>query len=338
MSDLFEKGSLRNLETKNRLVMPPMCMYSADEDGMATDWHRVHYATRAMGGVGLIIVEATAVEKRGRITNRDLGIWDDEQIDGLKAIVDDVQEFGSEIGIQLAHAGRKCGVESERVIAPSAIAYSDRYQTPHEMTHEEIKEVVQAFQDGARRAKMAGFDTIEIHGAHGYLIHEFLSPLSNKREDEYGGSFENRIRLLQEVIQAVKEVWPTELPIIVRLSATDFSEGGITIEDTIQIVNTIKRDVDMINVSTGALVPARIEIYPGYQISYSERIKEECGIPTIAGGLITNYEMIQEILHNNRADYVYVGRELLRNPYFLLQAAAKHQVEGVLPVQYKRGF
>lgn len=338
MSKLFTQIKIKDMELKNRIVMPPMCMYSADDEGNPNSWHFVHYATRAVGGVGLIILEATAVESRGRITDKDLGIWSDSHVDGLKKIVDEVKRHGTKIGIQLGHAGRKCEAVSENIIAPSAIAYSENYRVPTEMTKEDIKAVIDAFKNGAERAESAGFDVIEIHGAHGYLINEFLSPLSNKRNDEYGGGLENRARLLLEIVKAIREVWPKEKPIILRVSAEDYVTEGNHDIDLANIINLVKNEgIDLINVSSGAVVPARIKTYPGYQVKFAETIKRETNLPVIAGGLITEAEMSEEILQNDRADLVFIGRELLRNPYWPLQAAEKLGDSGLSwPVQYER--
>lgn len=337
MAKLFESIKIKDMELKNRIVMPPMCMYSTDDNGHANDWHYIHYATRAIGGTGLIIVEATAVEKRGRISNRDLGIWDDSHVEGLSKIVGLSKKYGAKIAIQLAHAGRKCEVEAENIIAPSPIAYNEKYKTPIEMTKEDIKTVIKAFKEGARRALSAGFDAIEIHAAHGYLINEFLSPLSNKRNDEYGGSLENRTRFLKEIIREVRRVWPENKPLIVRVSAEDYVEGGNHPEDLAEMINLVKEEgVDLIDVSSGAVVPAPIKAYPGYQVKFAEVIKDKTGLPVIAGGLISEPEMAEEIIANNRADLVFLGRELLRNPYWPLQAAKKLRHNIDWPVQYER--
>lgn len=337
MSRLFSTFKVKDLELKNRVVMPPMCMYSSDKEGKVNSWHFVHYATRAIGGVGLIILEATGVEKRGRITDKDLGIWEDSQIEGLKSIVEEVKKHGAKVGIQLGHAGRKCEIDYEEIIAPSAIAYSDRYKTPKEMTKEDIKTVIDAFKQAAFRAYKAGFDIIEIHAAHGYLINEFLSPLSNKRNDEYGGSLENRARFLKETVKAVREVWPKEKPMIVRVSAEDYVEDGNHDTDIAAIINLVKDEgIDIINVSSGAVVSAHINAYPGYQVKFAETIKKESNIAVIAGGLITTASMVEEILQNGRADLVFLGRELLRNPYWTIQAAKELGEDYKGPVQYER--
>ncbi|NLY76884.1 MAG: NADPH dehydrogenase NamA [Tissierellia bacterium] len=337
MVKLFESIKIKDMELKNRIVMPPMCMYSTDDRGYANDWHYVHYATRAVGGTGLIIVEATAVEKRGRITDSDLGIWDDSHIEGLSKIVNLCKKYGAKVAIQLGHAGRKCEVEAENIIAPSPIAYNRNYKVPKEMSYEDINTVIQAFKEGARRAHLAGFDAIEIHAAHGYLINQFLSPLSNKRTDEYGGSVENRARILKEVIREVRKVWSENKPLIVRVSAEDYVEEGNHPEVLAEILNLVKDEgVDIVNVSSGAVAPARIKVYPGYQVKFAEVIKEKTNLTVIAGGLISEPEMAEEILANNRADLVFLGRELLRNPYWPLQAAKKLGYDIDWPVQYER--
>lgn len=337
MSKLFSNIKIKNLDLKNRIVMAPMCMVVADEQGYANDWHVIHYGTRAIGGTGLIILEATAVESRGRIKSGDLGVWDDSHIEGLKKIVESSKNLGAKIGIQLAHAGRKCQVESEKIIAPSPIAFDNTYPTPEEMTIDDIKTVINSFKEGARRANEAGFDAIEIHGAHGYLINEFLSPLTNKRKDEYGGSLENRVRFLREIIREIKTVWPSNKAIILRVSAEDYVEEGNHPEDLVDIINLVKDEgIDLIDVSSGAVVPANIDVYPGYQVPFAEIIKTGTGLPVIAGGLITEAEMAEEILKNNRADFIFLGRELLRNPYWPLEASKKLNEDIEWPYPYRR--
>lgn len=337
MSKLFSSFTLKNMELKNRIVMAPMCQYSADEEGHVDNWHIIHYASRAIGGVGLIIIEATAVEPRGRISGNDLGIWKDEHVNGLKKIVEECKKHGAKVGIQLAHAGRKCSILSEDIVSASAISFSEDYKTPIELTKEEIQNIIESFKTGAKRSLEAGFDIIEIHGAHGYLINQFLSPLSNHRTDEYGGNLENRARFLKEVLQSVREEWPHELPIILRVSAEDYVAEGNHPEDLANIINLLRQyEVDLINVSSGAVVPAEIKAYPGYQVSFSEVIRKETDLPTIAGGLITSPLMAEEVLRNNRADLIFLGRELLRNPYWPLHAAKEVHDDISWPVQYER--
>lgn len=334
---LFTPITLKNLTLKNRVVMPPMCMYSAADDGKVTDWHVTHYVTRAVGQVGLVIVEATGVEPRGRISNNDLGIWDDEHIAGLKKIVEQVHAQGGKIGIQLAHAGRKSQVVDSTPVAPSAIAFSEEYHLPTALTVEEMQEIVQKFVQGAERAVAAGFDMIELHAAHGYLINEFLSPLTNTRTDEYGGSLLNRVRFLQEVLVAIKKIIPEGMPIGVRVSADDYHEGGNTPEIVAAMLNLVKHHgIDVVNVSSGAVISAMPRAYPGYQVPMALVIKEQTQLPVLAGGLIT--EPVQALqLIKAGIDLVYTGRELLRNPYWPLQAAHVLQQELEWPVPYLRG-
>jgi NADPH2 dehydrogenase len=312
-------------------------MYSADHDGQVNDWHLVHYSTRAIGGVGLIILEATAVEPRGRISSKDLGIWSDEQVAGLKQLVDLIHANGSQVILQLAHAGRKSKVEGEPILAPSAIAFSDEYKTPAAMTQEQIDEVIEAFQHGARRALEVGFDGIEIHAAHGYLINQFLSPLTNQRTDSYGGNLENRTKFLRQVLAAVGEVWDENKPISLRVSAEEYHSEGNHPNDIVKIINRVKKGgIDLIHVSSGGVVNATIPLYPGYQLTFAETIKTHTGLPVIAGGLITKSKMAEEIIRNGRADFVFVGRELLRNPYWPLHASQKLGIDIPWPEQYER--
>ncbi|MFC7394780.1 NADPH dehydrogenase NamA [Scopulibacillus cellulosilyticus] len=334
---LFSSYTIKDLTLKNRIVMSPMCMYSCtNKDGKVTNWHLTHYTSRAVGQVGLVIVEASAVTPQGRISDQDLGIWSDDHIEGLKQLVDLNHEHGSKMGIQIAHAGRKAELEGP-IIAPSAEAFSDEYQVPKEMTSEDIKETVEAFRQGARRAKEAGFDLIEIHGAHGYLINEFLSPLANKRTDEYGGSKDNRYRFLSEVIDAVRDAW--QGPLSVRVSANDFIEGGNTPDDYVYYAKKMKdQGVDIIDCSSGAVAPANIDAFPGYQVPYADQIRKEANIPTAAVGLILDPVQAEEILKNDRADLIFLGRELLRDPYWPRTAAVKLGETIETPVQYERGW
>jgi NADPH2 dehydrogenase len=334
---LFQPYALKDVDLKNRIVMAPMCMYSSHNgDGKVENWHRTHYTSRAVGGVGLIIQEATAVTPQGRISPQDLGIWDDEHIEGLKELVELIKEHGTKTGIQLAHAGRKAVLEGD-ILAPSAIPFNDEMKTPVEMTKNDIKETITAFIKGAERVKKAGFDVIEIHGAHGYLINEFLSPLSNKRTDEYGGSAENRYRFLREVIDGIQQVW--DGPLLVRVSAKDYNEEGLDVEDYVVFAQWMKEQgVDLIDVSSGAIVPARIPVFPGYQVKLAETIKKEAKIDTGAVGLITTGIQAEEILRNERADLVLLARELLRDPYWPRTAAKELGVEIEAPKQYDRAW
>ncbi|WP_040287245.1 NADPH dehydrogenase NamA [Sporosarcina koreensis] len=337
MTKLFESYTIRNLTLKNRIAMAPMCMYSCmDEDGIAGDWHRVHYASRAVGQAGLIILEATAVQPQGRISPQDLGIWSDGHVEGLSQVTSLIRQHGAAAGIQLAHAGRKSEVDGP-IQAPSAIAFSEDYKTPVEMSTEDIRETVEAFTAAARRAGSAGFDLLELHGAHGYLINEFLSPLVNHRNDKYGGSAENRYRFLREIIDGVRSVW--QGPLFVRISAEDYADGGMTADQYVQMAEWMKEQgVDLIDVSSGAVVPAKIRPYPGYQVPFSETIRTGADIPTGAVGLITSGLQAEEILQNGRADLILIGREMLRDAYWPYQAARELHTEIEPPVQYSRGW
>ena len=332
MVKAFSPIAWGKLQLKNRIVMAPMCMYSADEHGFVSPFHFAHYTARAYGGVAMVITEATSVEARGRISTQDLGIYDDRHVVGLKKLVDEVHVAGSLIAIQLAHAGRKCGVKTHTSIAPSAVTFSQDYTVPAAMTIADIQEVIHAFREAARRAQLSGFDGIEIHGAHGYLINQFLSPLSNLRQDSYGGSLEKRVRFLKEIIQAVRVVFKGE--VWVRLSADEYADGGHHLQDTIALLQMIKPMIAGVNVSSGGVVPFPIKPSPGYQLPLSRGIKD-AGIPTIGGGLITTMEAIEEALDKD-ATLVYLGRPLLLNPYFVLQEIKKHAPERMLKA-YQRG-
>jgi len=335
---LFSATTIQSTTFPNRIVMSPMCQYSAGDDGKVNNWHRIHYGSRAVGKVGFIIVEATAVEARGRITNKDLGIWNHEHVTGLKELVEFGHQHGSVMGIQLAHAGRKAEIkESTEVIAPSALPFDEKSVTPNEMSEEMINEVITAFAEGAKRANEAGFDVIELHGAHGYLIHQFLSPISNQRTDQYGGTRENRVRFLQEILTEVRKVWSNDKPIFLRVSGTEYIEGGIDINEMVEILKlVIPFGVDVVDVSSGGIAPTTINVGVGYQVPLAEKIKQVLGIPTIAVGMITEPEQAEEIIFNDRADFVALGRELLRKPYWPLHAATKLRVDIEWPVPYGR--
>lgn len=343
MAHLFDPCMLRSLELRNRIAMSPMCMYMAGDDGVATDFHLVHLGSRAVGGVGLIITEATAVESRGRISARDLGIYDDRQIEPLSRIVRFVHGQGAKICMQLAHAGRKGfsgakGHAAEQIVGPSAIAYDQDWVTPQALDEDGLDAVVAAFSRGAERALRAGFDAVEIHGAHGYLLHEFLSPLSNQRGDSYGGSLANRMHLLLRVAAAVRGQWPADRPVLVRLSATDWAQGGLTVDEVVAVARTLKaQGVDLIDCSSGGLVPYQsIALGPGYQVPFAARVRQEAQIATGAVGLITSPEMGDEIIHNGRADLLLLGRQLLRDPYWPLQAARHLGIDIPWPGPYLR--
>jgi 2,4-dienoyl-CoA reductase-like NADH-dependent reductase (Old Yellow Enzyme family) len=328
-----------------------MCQYSC-EDGFATDWHVVHLGSRAQGGAGLVILEASAVVPEGRISNGDLGIWKDDHIAALERIVNFVHSQGARAGLQLAHAGRKGSMTvpfgGERLllpadggwqpVGPSALAFSPDYAVPKALHPAGIAAIVEAFAQAARRALTARFDFVEIHAAHGYLLHEFLSPLANRRTDPYGGSFQNRIRLLLGVVDAVRKVWPAHLPLFVRISATDWADGGWTIDESVELARLLREHgVDLVDVSSGGQVPnAQIPAGPGYQVGFAGRIRREAGIPTAAVGLITSASQADEIVAKGDADIVLLGRASLNDPYWPLHAAVELGVPASWPVQYLR--
>lgn len=342
---LYTPVKFRNLEVQNRWVMSPMCMYSCEE-GVANDFHFVHYASRAQGGTGLLMVEATGVVPDGRITHKCTGLWNDRQTESFKKIVNFIhQNSASKIGIQLAHAGRKSSTwngkqlpieEGWETVAPSKIPYAEGERIPHELTILEIKKLIQDFQDSAKRALEAGFDVIEIHAAHGYLIHQFLSPLSNVRTDEYGGSFENRIRFLLEIVEAVNELLDEDHPLFVRISGTEYAENGWDIKDSIRIAKVLEgKKVDLIDVSSGGNIQgAKITLFDGYQVPFAAQIKKETGIRTGAVGLIKSAEQAEEILQREEADLIFVGREILRNPYLAIQESFEGGEKCDFPAQY----
>lgn len=350
MSTVNQSLQIKSITLRNRIGMPPMCQYSAT-DGLANDWHFVHYGARAVGGAGLIIVEATAVAPEGRITPYDLGIWDDAHIPQLQRIAEFIHRQGSVAAIQVAHAGRKASHDAPHTggkqlspneggwttFAPSALSFENGERLPKELSLTEIAEIVQQFKDAAVRVAKAGFKAIEIHAAHGYLLHEFMSPLTNLRTDEYGGSFENRVRFLMEVVKAVQTVWPSDLPLLVRLSATDWAEGGWDVSEFVQLCTLLKnRGVDLIDCSSGGnIFTQQIPLSPGYQVEFASAAKK-IGILTSAVGLITTIEQVEEILSEERADVVMIGRELLRNPHFPLLATAKSEHEIEWPTPYIR--
>ncbi len=317
---------INNLNISNRVVMPPMCMYSAGDDGIATDFHVLHYTTRAIGGVGLLIQEATAVEPEGRITVNDLGIWDDGQIENLKSIVDHVHQYGTKMGIQLAHAGRKA--QLPKAYAPSRIAY-EGYEMPTEMTKDDIHRVIHKFKLAARRARLAGYDLVEVHAAHGYLINEFLSPLSNKRTDEY----KDGTLFLEQVLKAVREEWPIEKPLCVRVTAEEYMDEGLHPHDLARIINRVKGlGVDLVDVSSGGNYKVTIKLFSGYQLGFAETIRKETGLPVIGGGLIEDIDTAEAAIHSGKCDMVYLGRLLLRDPYFVI-----NQMDVEYPKPYIRG-
>ncbi|WP_181306159.1 NADPH dehydrogenase NamA [Rufibacter sp. XAAS-G3-1] len=352
MSALFTPLQIKSIQLKNRIVVSPMCQYSS-QDGFANDWHLVHLGSRAVGGAGLILLEATAVSPEGRITPDDLGIWQDEHLPELKRIASFLEAHGSVPGIQLAHAGRKASHRSPwkggtalhpgeegawTTVAPSAIPFQEGGITPIALDQAGIQKVLSDFRAAAAGALAAGFKVVEIHGAHGYLLHQFFSPLSNHRTDEYGGSFENRIRLLLEVVDSVKEVWPADLPLLVRISATDWTPDGWNENDSIELARHLKaKGVDLIDTSTGGNVPrVRIPVGPGYQVPFAEKIRKEAAIMTGAVGMITTARQAEDIVSSGQADVVLLARELLRDPYFPLRAAKELGIDLEWPLQYQR--
>jgi 2,4-dienoyl-CoA reductase-like NADH-dependent reductase (Old Yellow Enzyme family) len=354
MPHLFDTLKLRGLTLRNRIVVSPMCMYSS-EDGFANDWHLVHLGSRACGGAALVIAEATAVVPEGRISPGDLGLWKDDHIEFLKRITTFLKSQGAAPGIQLAHAGRKASTYSPHVrsqkgcipigqggwkpVAPSPIPFDPAATVPEELTTDGIQRIVHKFVEATARALAAGFEVVEIHSAHGYLLHEFLSPLSNHRHDDYGGSFENRTRLMREVVSAVRKAWPDDKPLFLRISATDWTEpDGWTIEQSVELAKAAKGlGVDLIDCSSGGLVPdAKVPATPGYQVPFAEKIRREAGIGTGAVGLITSTKQADDIIHNGQADLVLLARQFLRDPYFPLHAAAELHVDIPWPKQYER--
>ena len=342
MSELFSPLTLRGLTVRNRIVMSPMAMYSAGEDGIAVDFHLVHYGARAVGGAGLLIQEVTSVEPQGRIGLGDLGLWDDAQVPSLKRIVEFVHAQGAKMGVQLGHSGRKSwsaakGHGPTPVVGPSALAFDAGWAVPRALTEPELSGIVATFQAAAKRALAVGYDVVEVHAAHGYLLHQFLSPLSNQRTDSYGGSLVNRARLLRRVVQSVRAVWPMDKPLFVRVSASDWTPGGLDISDTVQIARWLRDDgVDLLDCSSGGNVPAMPPTGPGYQVPFAHQVRKETGLPTGAVGLITTPELAEEIVRNQRADLVILARELLRSPQWPLYAAKQLGVDLEWPVQYRR--
>lgn len=352
MSHLFEPLALRSVTVANRIAVSPMCQYSS-VDGYVTDWHLVHLGSRAVGGAGLVITEAMAVTPQGRITPHDLGIWSDDHIEPLARIVHFMSRQGSLVGIQLGHAGRKASTpapwENRSVtlteaeggwptVAPSAVAFDEGCIVPTALTEEGVQGIATAFAQAARRSLQAGFRVAEIHAAHGYLLHQFLSPLSNRRTDRYGGSFENRTRLLRDTVSAVRDVWPGHLPLLVRISVTDWVEGGWDLEQSLELVRQLQPlGVDLIDCSSGGSDPhARIPIGTGYQTPFAEQIRRETGSRTGAVGLITSPAQADHIIRSGQADLVLLGRELLRDPYWPLRAARELGQLVPWPAQYVR--
>ena len=351
--NLFSSIRLRELQLKNRIVVSPMCEYSAVE-GHPQPWHLVHLGSRAIGGAGLVFTEATAVEERGRISPADTGIYLDAHVDSWRPIAKFVRERGAVPGMQLAHAGRKgstsvpwrggkalpAAAGAWEPVAPSAIRFAEDYPAPRALTVEEIECVVKDFARAAERALAAGFEVVEIHSAHGYLLHEFLSPLSNQRTDEYGGRFENRVRLVVRVAEAIRKVWPEQLPLFCRISATDWKEGGWDLPQSIELAKLLRTaGVDLIDTSSGGLVPdVKIPVGPGYQAPFAEAIRKKASIATGAVGMITEPEQAEAILSSGQAELVFLARELLRDPYWPIRAAKQFGAPVHPPEQYERAW
>ena len=352
-SALFTPLTIRGITLRNRIAVSPMCQYSSD-DGFANDWHLVHLGSRAVGGAALVMAEATAVEARGRISPKDLGIWKDEHIENFARIAAFLKRQGAVPGIQIAHAGRKgstrvpweggAPIPQEQggwqTVAPSAIPFRPGEPAPAELSTAGIRNIAEAFAAAAGRARQAGFEVLEIHGAHGYLINEFLSPLSNHRNDDYGGSFENRIRFALEVVDAVRRNWPESQPLFMRISATDWAEGGWTLDDSVALAKRVRdRGVDLVDCSSGGNAhDAKIQLGPGYQVPFAERIRREAGVLTGAVGMITDARQAEEIIQAGRADVVLMAREFLRDPYWSLHAAPLLEADAAAPMQYGRAF
>lgn len=334
---LFNKTKIRNLELKNRVIMAPMCMYKAKENGIVTPFHIEHYVTRASGGVGLVITEATAISPEGRISNQDLGIWNDRQVEVLKELTNRVHSYDAKIGIQIAHAGRKAE-DCDKPLAPSQIRFSEDYKLPKELNTQDIIKIKEEFLEAIKRSVKAGFDMIELHAAHGYFINQMLSPFTNKRDDIYGGSFENRNRFLTELIKEAREFYKGV--IFVRLSAVDYEDSGFMLEDCIKLCKELKKlDVDVIDVTTGGnSTNYTNKIYPGYQVEYAKAIKENVDIKTSAVGMIDTYEMAKHSLDRGDTDYILLGRELLRNPYWVVNNAKKHENIDFMNSSYTRAY
>ena len=340
MKNLFTPYKLKGLELKNRIVFPPMCQYSVDKkDGIATDWHFVHYVSRAIGGTGLIIIEMTDVEPDGRISDYDLGLWSDDQIEPLRRIVDECHKYGAKVAIQIAHAGRKAK-DAEVPVAPSAIAFDENYKTPRELTTEEVKMMVEKFRLAVRRAVKAGFDTIEIHGAHGYLIHEFHSPRTNKRRDQYG---KDLTLFGSEIIKAAKEEMPKDMPLIMIIYAIEYVEDGYGIDTGINLAKAYKEaGVDIFDISAGGegqiVAAGRPGTHAGYQVPYARAIKENVNTEVIAVGRLEEVDLANSVIGNEDADLVAVGRAMFKNPYWALDAASKLNKKIEVPRQYKKGL
>lgn len=331
---LFEPYTLKGVTFKNRVAMAPMCQYSAGKDGLVGDWHHLHYGTRAVGQVGMIIIEATAVEPKGRISEKDLGLWSDEAIAPFAELLRLIKMHDCRAGIQIAHAGRKSTVGNEHIVAPSSIAFASDYQLPRELSRGEIAGIISAFGQAVRRAVAAGVDFVEIHGAHGYLINQFLSPLTNKRTDDYG---RNRSLFLWQVLEEAKAHTPRDMPLFLRVSAEEYMPDGNHPEDVCQLIEPVRQLIDLVHVSSGGVVAeAVVQMTPGYQVAFAQTIKKMLQLPVMAVGMLESPARAEETLQQGQADFVALGRELLRNPYWPLHAARTLEEDIEWPTAYQR--
>ncbi|MFD1408630.1 NADH:flavin oxidoreductase/NADH oxidase [Kroppenstedtia eburnea] len=340
MPGLLDPVEWKGMKLKNRIMMSPMCQYSVEaRDGAPEGWHDVHYVSRAVGGTGLIMVEMTDVHPDGRISDRDLGLWSDAQIPAFQRIIQACQQYGARVGIQIAHAGRKAESESLRPVAPSAISFNENFRVPHEMTSTEIQEMVELFGQAAERAVQAGVDTLEIHGAHGYLIHQFISRITNRRTDEYG----EPDRFASDVIRAVRKRIPESMPLMMRISAVEYADGGYTLEETVERCKKFRDlGVDVFDVSSGGESPTGpsrvLAAAPGYQVPFAAAIRKEVGVPVVAVGNLDDPKVAEMVVRNGQADAVAVGRGMLRNPYWANEAALALGQENILPRPYRPAF
>lgn len=336
MPSLFEPIQLCQMEVKNRIVMSPMCQYQAtNKKGLAENWHLIHYVSRAVGGTGLILTEMTDIEARGRISEECLGLYEQAHVDAFKKVVEESHRYGAKIGVQMAHAGRKSTIADNDIVAPSAIPFSPNHQMPRELSKMEIEDIIEKFGRGAQRAVSAGFDTIELHGAHGYLIHQFMSPASNRREDEYS----DPSKFALDVIGVVRQSMPTGMPLILRVSAVEYSPGGYTYEDMLSLCRMFKEaGVDVFDVSTGGDSPNRPEVFPAYQVKYASTYRRELGVPVISVGRLENPFVAESVIRNEQADMVCIGKGMLRNPYWAKEAAVTLGIDLDLPGVYGMAY
>jgi NADPH2 dehydrogenase len=336
MPGLFDPIQIKGLQLKNRVMMSSMCQYQAENlDGTPVDWHFIHYTSRAIGGTGLIFFEMTDIEPRGRITDKCLGIWSEDQIPAYKRIVDACHKYDAKVGLQIAHAGRKSVIEEGDIVAPSEIRFSENSPIPRELRKDEIEAIIEGFGKSTALAVKAGFDVIELHGAHGYLIHQFLSPASNKRKDEYGQFH----RFPKEVIKIVKANMPEEMPLIMRISAVEYREGGYGFDHMLDLIpGFVEAGIDVFDVSTGGDGPVRPHVYPAYQVKYAETIKKTFNIPVINVGSLENPQVAESVIRNEEADIIAIGRGMLRNPYWAKEAAKLFGIDLELPGVYNMGY